>query len=111
FIRNFSEIVNKNKFKVENDSQKDHYNNYISCHKESSNDDIKKSKRANYSKQVSKILKNWLKNNLNSPYPSETEKNELCELTGLDQTQINNWFINARRRLLPMFKSNSYNKK
>lgn len=64
-----------------------------------------KNKRANYPKKVSRILKNWLKENMNNPYPSESEKIMLMEFTGLDATQINNWFINARRRILPYMKS------
>lgn len=28
----------------------------------------------------------------------EEEKNKLSEITGLDQKQINNWFINQRKR-------------
>ena len=28
----------------------------------------------------------------------EEEKNKLSEVTGLDQKQINNWFINQRKR-------------
>lgn len=28
----------------------------------------------------------------------EEEKNRLSEMTGLDQKQINNWFINQRKR-------------
>lgn len=64
-----------------------------------------KNKRANYPKKISRILKNWLKENMNNPYPSESEKIMLIEHTGLDATQINNWFINARRRILPFMKS------
>lgn len=64
-----------------------------------------KNKRANYPKKISRVLKNWLKENMNNPYPSESEKSMLMELTGLDSTQINNWFINARRRILPYMKS------
>lgn len=64
-----------------------------------------KNKRANYPKKISRVLKNWLKENMNNPYPSESEKAMLMELTGLDTTQINNWFINARRRILPYMKS------
>lgn len=64
-----------------------------------------KNKRANYPKKISRVLKNWLKENMNNPYPSESEKLMLMDLTGLDATQINNWFINARRRILPYMKS------
>lgn len=32
------------------------------------------------------------------PYPSEDEKKSLEEQTGLTATQINNWFINQRKR-------------
>ncbi|ORD97643.1 HD2 [Hepatospora eriocheir] len=64
-----------------------------------------KNKRSNYPKVVSKILKNWLRENMNNPYPTESEKSSLMEATGLDSTQINNWFINARRRILPFMKS------
>ena len=35
------------------------------------------------------------------PYPSEEEKAMLCQQTNLTLNQINNWFTNARRRLLP----------
>jgi hypothetical protein len=31
-------------------------------------------------------------------YHQETEKMALAETTGLDQKQINNWFINQRKR-------------
>lgn len=64
-----------------------------------------KNKRSNYPKKISRILKNWLKENMNNPYPSDSEKAILMELTELDSTQINNWFINARRRILPYMKS------
>lgn len=63
-----------------------------------------KQKRTNYPKKVSKILKDWLATNIVNPYPSENEKVCLSDRTGLDQTQINNWFINARRRILPLLR-------
>lgn len=63
-------------------------------------------KRSNFPKHISKMLKSWLRDNIESPYPSESEKQTLSEATGLDHTQINNWFINARRRLLPLLKNN-----
>lgn len=35
-------------------------------------------------------------------YPSEEEKTYLCEITGVSLAQINQWFINGRRRILNM---------
>lgn len=63
-----------------------------------------KLKRSNYPKRISRILQSWLKNNLTNPYPTESEKAMLIKSTGLTATQINNWFINARRRTLPYLK-------
>jgi len=47
------------------------------------------------------IFRHWLFNHLESPYPSEEEKEELAHKAGLRITQVNNWFTNARRRILP----------
>lgn len=33
-------------------------------------------------------------------YPTEAEKDYLCTLTKLTRTQLNQWFINGRRRIL-----------
>lgn len=99
---------NKESFKLDNNFVEHKINNEdLKLNQTIASDTNKylKCKRANYSKEVSKILKNWLKDNLNNPYPSEAEKNELKKITGLDCTQINNWFINARRRILPYMKS------
>lgn len=49
--------------------------------------------------EASKILKEWFLNHYQHPYPSEEEKKELQEKTGLSITQINNWFINKRVRI------------
>ncbi|KAI8838443.1 hypothetical protein BJ741DRAFT_601067 [Chytriomyces cf. hyalinus JEL632] len=56
------------------------------------------SKRLNYSAEVRSILLLWLGQNREYPYPSDAVKNDLAVKTGLTLQQVNNWFINARRR-------------
>lgn len=53
---------------------------------------------------ATKILRIWLTEHVDNPYPDEDEKDELALQTGLRIEQINNWFINARRRLLKRLK-------
>lgn len=45
-----------------------------------------------------KALRQWYFAHSDHPYPSEEDKQELTHETGLTRTQIQNWFINARRR-------------
>lgn len=44
------------------------------------------------------MLKEWLRENKNTPYPTDQEKELLKQQTGLTICQISNWFSNARRR-------------
>nr|PNR31862.1 hypothetical protein PHYPA_025985 [Physcomitrium patens] len=44
------------------------------------------------------ILKDWFNRHSYWPYPSEMEKQYLQKLCGLNLKQINNWFINERKR-------------
>ncbi|KAJ3414458.1 hypothetical protein HDV05_006551 [Chytridiales sp. JEL 0842] len=55
-------------------------------------------KRLNYSPAIRKILLSWLNLNKHHPYPTEQDKATLASKTGLTLQQVNNWFINARRR-------------
>ena len=45
-----------------------------------------------------KTMRKWLKANCRRPYPTEAEKDDLVERTGLTKKKITQWFINARRR-------------
>ena len=53
-----------------------------------------------FPKEAISILKKWLMENLDNPYPCEQSKQELASETGLNKFQISNWFINARRRYI-----------
>lgn len=60
--------------------------------------------RNNLPKEITYILLRWLNDHLNHPYPSSFEKNQLMISTGLNQQQLSNWFINARRRKIKLLK-------
>ncbi|GAB2274033.1 Homeobox protein knotted-1-like 3 [Dionaea muscipula] len=44
------------------------------------------------------VLKAWWQQHSKWPYPTEDDKAKLVEETGLQLKQINNWFINQRKR-------------
>ncbi|KAI0163943.1 hypothetical protein GGR57DRAFT_451888 [Xylariaceae sp. FL1272] len=43
-------------------------------------------------------LRNWFACHLDDPYPTEEEKAELVQQSGMSWVQVVNWFTNARRR-------------
>ncbi|KAE8136420.1 hypothetical protein BDV38DRAFT_293837 [Aspergillus pseudotamarii] len=55
-------------------------------------------KHRRFSTTAVSILQSWLDQHQDYPYPTEQEKEQLGHGTGLDITQISNWFTNARRR-------------
>ncbi|CAI2353549.1 unnamed protein product [Caenorhabditis sp. 36 PRJEB53466] len=61
-----------------------------------------------FSKEAITKFRAWLFQNLTHPYPSEEQKRSLAQETGLTILQVNNWFINARRRIVqPMIDQNN----
>lgn len=74
-----------------------------SCDDDDSNGSYRrqmKNKRGIFPKSATGILKAWLFQNLAHPYPSEEHKKQLAMESGLNLLQVNNWFINARRRIV-----------
>uniref|UniRef100_A0A8C1VAA3 Meis homeobox 1 a n=1 Tax=Cyprinus carpio TaxID=7962 RepID=A0A8C1VAA3_CYPCA len=57
-------------------------------------------KRGIFPKVATNIMRAWLFQHLTHPYPSEEQKRQLSQDTGLTILQVNNWFINARRRIV-----------
>ncbi|KAL9149620.1 hypothetical protein ABFS82_12G119400 [Erythranthe guttata] len=58
----------------------------------------KKKKKGKLPKEARQTLLQWWNLHCKWPYPTECDKIALAESTGLDQKQINNWFINQRKR-------------
>ncbi|KAL1344923.1 hypothetical protein HN51_018718 [Arachis hypogaea] len=94
-----SEVVPEIDPRAEDRELKNHllrkYSGYLSSLKQELS---KKKKKGKLPKDARQKLLTWWELHYKWPYPSESEKVALAESTGLDQKQINNWFINQRKR-------------
>nr|QUP52049.1 KNOX class 1 transcription factor [Isoetes lacustris] len=64
-------------------------------------DCLKTKKKGKLPKEARQKLLEWWSQHEDHPYPSESEKASLAKLTELNPKQINNWFINQRKRHWP----------
>mmetsp|Transcript_32279 Transcript_32279/g.51502 ORF Transcript_32279/g.51502 Transcript_32279/m.51502 type:complete len:227 (-) Transcript_32279:852-1532(-) len=58
----------------------------------------KKRVKSSFSKENISVLKAWFLEHLDKPYPTLAEREHLKNETGMDMTQIRNWFSNMRKR-------------
>ena len=61
----------------------------------------KKRKRSNFSKKDKELLIEWLQHHSEYPYPTDEEKDDLLERVSMTKDQLETWFVNNRKRLLP----------
>lgn len=71
-----------------------------------SEENDRKRVRRNLPKTVINTLKKWLVDHKENPYPSEEEKQNLLKQTNLSKRQLENWFVNARKRHLKQKNTN-----
>ncbi|EKX42373.1 hypothetical protein GUITHDRAFT_46005, partial [Guillardia theta CCMP2712] len=53
----------------------------------------------NLPSQSVSVLKEWMRNNIKRPYPTDQDKVELAALANITTQQVSNWFVNARKRI------------
>ena len=70
----------------------------VSQEQNDSSKPVEKKKVVRHRRSSTKVLRDWLAEHLEYPYPNDAEKEVLAERTGLTIRQISYWFVNARRR-------------
>ena len=66
--------------------------------------------RVRISQRSTNILREWLLEHADNPFPTDSEKDMLCLRTGLTLPKLNVWFVNSRRRILAPLGLRNYHK-
>ncbi|TKX24736.1 homeobox KN domain-containing protein 2 [Elsinoe australis] len=66
--------------------------------KTTTNSDDGKKSAVRFSRAALKILRDWFEANQDHPYPTDEEKIDLINKTGLNPNQVTTWLANTRRR-------------
>ncbi|XP_052183194.1 homeobox protein knotted-1-like 6 isoform X2 [Diospyros lotus] len=74
------------------------FHRYSGCVSSLMNEFLKRKKKGKLPREAKQILHDWWTTHFKWPYPTEADKVALARSTGLDQKQIDNWFINQRKR-------------
>ena len=56
------------------------------------------SDRTNFSAETTSVLKEWFMQHIVDPYPTDREKQQLVDRTGITYDQCSTWYVNARMR-------------
>lgn len=67
-------------------------------------------KCARLSQRNTQILREWLLEHADNPFPTDSEKDMLCLRTGLTLSKLTTWFVNSRRRILAPLGLKNYHK-
>jgi hypothetical protein len=60
---------------------------------------VSKNSSEKFPRDAQQILRDWFFAHFENPYPTKSEKHELCQKTQISMHQLNQWFTNSRLRL------------
>jgi hypothetical protein len=61
-------------------------------------DCVNKRRRQNLPKESIEVMSRWFSEHSSHPYPTEQDKKALAAAANLREDQVNNWFVNVRKR-------------
>lgn len=65
-----------------------------------SGDELSRANKKNFGDNITNLLTVWILENQSNPYPNQSEKDRLADLSGLSVQQVTDWLANVRKRHL-----------